>query len=57
MLDSANVDACWQAHINGERDHARDLWPVLMFQAWQNEAMRPSSPANCLSHQIELSGA
>ncbi|RUX98079.1 MULTISPECIES: asparagine synthase (glutamine-hydrolyzing) [unclassified Mesorhizobium] len=57
MLDSAKVDACWHAHTNGERDHARDLWPVLMFQAWHNEATRPSNPATCLSHEIEIPGA
>ncbi|MEZ2331145.1 asparagine synthase (glutamine-hydrolyzing) [Mesorhizobium sp. RCC_202] len=54
ILDSAKVDACWRDHVDGGHDRARDLWPVLMFQAWHNEAMRPSRPANCLSHEIEL---
>ncbi len=24
----------WREHLRGERDHARALWPVLMFQQW-----------------------
>ena len=26
------------------QDHSRELWSALMFQAWRNEARRPSAP-------------
>ncbi|UCI16760.1 asparagine synthase (glutamine-hydrolyzing) [Mesorhizobium sp. B2-1-8] len=55
ILDLARVDATWCAHLNGHQDHARDLWPVLMFQAWRQEAFRPA-PISRLSHEIELTG-
>lgn len=56
VIDSAKVDACWRDHLQGNQDHFRDLWPLLMFQAWRNEAMRPSVPATRPSYDIELTG-
>lgn len=54
IFDLAKVDACWRDHLSGRQDHARDLWSVLMFQAWRNEARRPSAPV--LSRELELAG-
>lgn len=56
VIDCAKVDACWRDHLHGSQDHFRDLWPLLMFQAWRNEAMRPSAPATHPSYDIELTG-
>jgi len=56
VIDCAKVDACWRDHLHGNQDHFRDLWPLLMFQAWRNEAMRPSAPATHASYDIELTG-
>jgi asparagine synthase (glutamine-hydrolysing) len=56
ILDFAKLDACWRDHIDGRQDHARDLWPVLMFQAWRDEAMRPPAPITCRPHENELTG-
>ncbi|KAA3441995.1 asparagine synthase (glutamine-hydrolyzing) [Mesorhizobium sp. SARCC-RB16n] len=56
ILDLAKVDACWRDHIDGRQDRARDLWPVLMFQAWRDEAMRPGAPEASLSRDYALLG-
>ncbi|WP_029076582.1 asparagine synthase (glutamine-hydrolyzing) [Kaistia adipata] len=37
FIDVDRVDACWREHLAGRRDHSRDLWSVLMFQAWRRE--------------------
>ncbi|TPM24851.1 asparagine synthase (glutamine-hydrolyzing) [Mesorhizobium sp. B2-3-5] len=56
VVDFAKVGACWRDHLQGKQDHSRDLWPLLMFQAWRNEATQPPAPATRLSHHIELTG-
>ncbi|ESZ45239.1 asparagine synthase (glutamine-hydrolyzing) [Mesorhizobium sp. RSR380A] len=56
VIDREKVDACWRNHLHGSQDNFRDLWPVLMFQAWRNEAMRPSTVATHPSYHIELTG-
>lgn len=33
-LDTAAIDAVWRAHLSRRRDHAYELWDVLMFAAW-----------------------
>ncbi|MFI5412030.1 asparagine synthase (glutamine-hydrolyzing) [Kaistia sp. UC242_56] len=37
FLDLDLIDTCWREHLTGSRDHSRDLWSVLMFQAWRRE--------------------
>ncbi|WEK49004.1 MAG: asparagine synthase (glutamine-hydrolyzing) [Candidatus Kaistia colombiensis] len=37
FFDLDLVDTCWREHLAGRRDHSRDLWSVLMFQAWRRE--------------------
>jgi asparagine synthase (glutamine-hydrolysing) len=37
FLDSAGVARCWQDHVKGGRDRSRELWAILMVQAWQDE--------------------
>ena len=37
-FDAKAVHALWQAHVAGHRNHQHRLWPVLMFQAWRQEA-------------------
>ncbi|MGX9118461.1 asparagine synthase (glutamine-hydrolyzing) [Mesorhizobium sp. BHbsci] len=56
ILDYAKVDACWRDHVDGRHDHSRELWPAFMFQAWRNEARRPSVTATGLSRVPELTG-
>ncbi|MER8833117.1 asparagine synthase (glutamine-hydrolyzing) [Mesorhizobium sp. M0045] len=55
IFDLAEVDACWRDHVDGRHDHSRELWPALMFQAWHNEARRPS-PTATGSRVPELTG-
>lgn len=56
ILDSAKIDACWRDHIDGRQDRARDLWPVLMFQAWRDETRRPIASEASLSREHALLG-
>jgi len=34
LMDPAHVQARWREHLDGRRDHAGELWAVLMVQAW-----------------------
>jgi len=34
MLDSDLIQQKWTEHINEQCDWGRQLWDVLMFQAW-----------------------
>jgi asparagine synthase (glutamine-hydrolysing) len=35
-FDVREVRRRWQEHMNGSSDWARQLWPILMFQAWSD---------------------
>jgi asparagine synthase (glutamine-hydrolysing) len=41
FLDDVRVRACWQEHLSGRNDCARELWAVLMVQAWLDEMRSP----------------
>jgi asparagine synthase (glutamine-hydrolysing) len=34
-LQPEPIRAVWAEHLNGTRDHGWPMWPVLMFQTWQ----------------------
>ena len=34
MFDVAKVDLMWKQHLAGQGNWQRELWTVLMFQAW-----------------------
>jgi asparagine synthase (glutamine-hydrolysing) len=36
-FDAAKITARWQQHQKGGVDHVQSLWPILMFQAWQQD--------------------
>jgi asparagine synthase (glutamine-hydrolysing) len=36
--DVAAVRSLWAAHMSGQRNNQHRLWPVLMFQAWRQNA-------------------
>ena len=40
FFDAAEVGRLWQTHIDGKRDLALELWPILMFQAWRRREPR-----------------
>jgi asparagine synthase (glutamine-hydrolysing) len=42
-LDPVIVRRRWEEHQQGRRDASQALWPLLMFQAWQEGASQPSS--------------
>jgi len=57
IFDFAKVERCWRDHVDGRQDYSRDLWAALMFQAWRNEASRPSAPVIVgQSREFELPG-
>jgi asparagine synthase (glutamine-hydrolysing) len=44
ILNAGVVQATWNDHIAGRKNHGRQLWSVLMFQAWLLEL---ESHSNC----------
>jgi len=34
FIDPRPVRSVWHAHLSGSQNHTRELWTVLMFQAW-----------------------
>ncbi|WP_434721507.1 asparagine synthase (glutamine-hydrolyzing) [Mesorhizobium sp. RIZ17] len=56
LLDFAKVDACWRDHLDGKQDRARDLWPVLMFEAWRSQAARSIASDASRSQEYALQG-
>jgi len=57
IIDMVRVEAWWRDHLAGTLDRSRELWSVLMFQAWANENKQFSAPAHVKHRTIELSGA
>lgn len=57
LLDPLVVQACWQEHLSGRRDHARVLWAALMFQAWFDDATVTSPFAAADELEPELQGS
>jgi asparagine synthase (glutamine-hydrolysing) len=60
LLDCNRVQSCWQEHLSGRSDRARELWAVLMVQAWLDEARTlrpPSTPTGRIEAQMEAAGA
>ncbi|PBB18059.1 asparagine synthase (glutamine-hydrolyzing) [Mesorhizobium sp. WSM4313] len=55
LLDIDKVQTCWRDHVNGKRDHSRDLWATLMFLAWRADANRLPVPAR-QSRMLEMTG-
>jgi len=39
LLDAPWIETCWRDHHGGSRDRSRELWAILMVQAWL-DAMR-----------------
>jgi asparagine synthase (glutamine-hydrolysing) len=37
------VRSCWSSHLTGKSDQYYKLWPILMFQAWQEQRRSVSS--------------
>jgi len=35
LIDIAAAGRLWRAHLRSDWDASRDLWPLLMFQAWR----------------------
>ena len=48
LMDPAHVQARWREHRAGRRDHAGELWAILMVEAWL-DAERSASPASAAS--------
>jgi asparagine synthase (glutamine-hydrolysing) len=44
LLDARRVESCWQEHLSGQRDRARELWAILMVQAWLDAMREPIAP-------------
>jgi asparagine synthase (glutamine-hydrolysing) len=37
VFQTATVRRAWQEHLSGRRNHAHQLWPVLMFGQWLDQ--------------------
>ena len=55
LLDFDKVQTCWRDHLDGKRDHSRDLWATLMFLAWRGDAGPAPASAN-RSRMLEMTG-
>jgi asparagine synthase (glutamine-hydrolysing) len=53
FFDLDRVDSCWREHVSNRRDHSRELWSVLMFQAWRRE-QEPAVPTTSLAELAAL---
>jgi len=42
FLDDVRVQACWQEHLSGRKNRARELWAILMVQAWLDAMRAPN---------------
>jgi asparagine synthase (glutamine-hydrolysing) len=45
FFSGAMIQKRWQDHLAGRRDAAHSLWPVLMFQSWNDQTTRSSRAA------------
>jgi asparagine synthase (glutamine-hydrolysing) len=45
FFSGALIQKRWQDHLAGRRDAAHSLWPVLMFQSWNDQTTTRSSHA------------
>ncbi len=44
LLDAQGVEICWQEHQSGRSDRARELWAVLIVQAWLDATRKSLAP-------------
>jgi asparagine synthase (glutamine-hydrolysing) len=44
FFNGAMIQKRWQNHQAGRQDAAHSLWPILMFQAWNDQTTRSSHP-------------
>jgi asparagine synthase (glutamine-hydrolysing) len=49
LLDAARVQACWQEHLIGRSDRSRELWAILMIQAWLEENRSSNPPQSAFA--------
>jgi asparagine synthase (glutamine-hydrolysing) len=43
FLNVATVRTCWQEHLSGQQDRSRELWAMLMVQAWLETKRRSNA--------------
>jgi asparagine synthase (glutamine-hydrolysing) len=44
ILDAQAAETCWQQHLSGQSDRARELWAILMVQAWLDATRKLNPP-------------
>ena len=54
FLDPHHVQACWQGHLSGRADHSRQLWAILMFQAWLEITQSRATPSAIPNDEMRL---
>ena len=57
FLDRHHVQACWQGHVSGRADHSRQLWAILMFQAWLENNRSQVAPLAIPNTKMRLTDA
>jgi asparagine synthase (glutamine-hydrolysing) len=60
FLDPGHVTAWWQEHQSGRRNRARELWAILMVEAWLDAVRNnppPLAPWTSQVGQVELSAS
>ncbi|MEM7633894.1 MAG: asparagine synthase (glutamine-hydrolyzing) [Pseudomonadota bacterium] len=53
FLDSDRVRQCWDQHLSGRRDRGRELWAILMVQAWLDSSRDRIAPHAAATHFMD----
>ena len=53
LLDARRVENCWSEHLSGQRNRERELWAILMVQAWLDAMREPIAPVPASSMTTE----
>ncbi len=53
FLDSMRVQQCWEQHMSARHDRGRELWAILMFQAWLGSVSDRHASRSTVTHMAD----
>ncbi len=54
ILDAQGVETCWKEHLSGHSDRSREVWAVLMVQAWLDATRKPNTPLSSRLRSLRI---